>query len=72
MWVALSIKKYSHTEMKILIASITDSGILRVRSELIQELLDLGHQVVVATPKEKDYQAIIDLGCQFIEVANVS
>lgn len=54
--------------MKILITSITDSGILRVRSELIKELLALGHQVIVVTPQENDYKALIEMGCQFISI----
>lgn len=54
--------------MKILFASATDSGILRVRSELISELLSRGNEVVVATPKEKDYRRLEDMGCKFISV----
>jgi len=52
--------------MKILFASITDSGILRVRSELINQLLMHGNEVVVVTPQDKDYQKLIDMGCRFI------
>ncbi len=55
--------------MKIVFASATDSGILRVRSELILELIRLGHEVVVATPKEKDYLKLEEMGCKFIPVA---
>lgn len=54
--------------MKILFASATDSGILRVRSELITELKKAGHSVVVATPKEKDYAKLEEMGCKFIPV----
>lgn len=54
--------------MKIIFASATDSGILRVRSELISELIGLGHEVVVATPKEKDYVKLEEMGCKFIPV----
>ncbi len=54
--------------MKILFASATDSGILRVRSELIAELLGAGHEVVAATPRERDYAALEEIGCRFIPV----
>lgn len=54
--------------MKILFASATDSGILRVRSELITELLKAGHKVIVATPKDKDYMKLEEMGCKFIPV----
>ena len=54
--------------MKILFASATDSGILRVRSELISELLSANHDVVVATPKDKDYIKLEEMGCKFIPV----
>lgn len=55
--------------MKILFASATDSGVLRVRSELITELLKAGHEVVVATPQDKDYMKLEEMGCKFIPVA---
>ena len=54
--------------MKILFASITDSGILRVRSELITELIHRGDDVIVVTPKENDYKKLIDIGCKFVPV----
>lgn len=54
--------------MTIVFASATDSGILRVRSELIIELIGMGHKVVVATPKEKDYVKLEEMGCKFIPV----
>lgn len=55
--------------MKILFASITDSGILRVRSELISELLVNGHEIVIVTPKDSDYQKLLDMGCKYIPVS---
>lgn len=54
--------------MKILFVSATDSGILRVRSELISELLKAGHEVIVATPMDKDYIKLEEMGCKFIPV----
>lgn len=54
--------------MKIVFASATDSGILRVRSELISMLISLGHEIVVATSKEKDYVKLEKIGCKFMPV----
>lgn len=55
--------------MKILIANITDSGILRNRSELIEQLISQGHSVTVVAPRSKAAERIKDLGCSFIDVA---
>lgn len=54
--------------MKILFASITDSGILRVRTELISELLAQGNSVIVATPQLTDYKELEKLGCKCVSV----
>lgn len=54
--------------MKVLITSITDSGVLRVRSELIRALLNEEHSVVVVTPPSNVYQEIESLGCSFIPI----
>lgn len=54
--------------MKIAICSITDSGIVRVRSELILKLLSLGHSIVVCTPKGECEKQLIDLGCSFVPI----
>lgn len=54
--------------MRIAITSITDSGILRVRSELIKELLMLGHKVIVVTPQVTDYRILIEMGCDFFPI----
>ena len=39
--------------MKILITGITDSGILRVRTEMINAFLREGHLVTVVSPMTK-------------------
>ena len=54
--------------MKILITGITDSGVLRVRTELIKALLDEGHSVFVVTPPSNAYPKIEGLGCTFIPI----
>ena len=55
-------------QLKILFASATDSGILRVRSELIKTLLEQGHSVIVAAPLVKDYKKLEAMGCTMIPV----
>lgn len=52
---------------KIFITSITDSGILRVRSEIIKWMIAEGAEVVVAAPKKSDYKKLEELGCRYIE-----
>ena len=53
---------------KILITGITDSGVLRVRLEIVKWLLSEGATVIVATPKQKAYLQLQEMGCQFVEV----
>ena len=55
-------------QLKILFASATDSGILRVRSELIKTLLEQGHSVIVAAPLVKDYKKLEEMGCTMVPV----
>ncbi len=52
--------------MRILIISITDSGILNLRRELILRLIERGHEVVVATPQSDAHKKLEELGCKFI------
>lgn len=54
--------------MKILIASVTDSGIYRNRRELIQRLISEGHSVVIAAPRSECSKKLEELGCSFTEV----
>lgn len=54
--------------MKVLIASITDSGIARARKEIIKELIKQGHSITIATPMGSDVSKLHDLGCQFIPI----
>ena len=54
--------------MRILFASATDSGILRVRSELIACLLHDGHEIIVVSPKGNDYAKLEQMGCRFFPV----
>lgn len=54
--------------MKILISSITDSGILRVRKEIISAFLEKGHEVIVVTPATSAFPKIEQMGCRFIPI----
>ncbi|MBO5622068.1 MAG: glycosyltransferase family 4 protein [Butyrivibrio sp.] len=54
--------------MKILIASITDSGIYRGRREFITELIANGHSVTIVSPLSDSAEKLIALGCKHIEV----
>ena len=54
--------------MNILIASITDSGIVRVRKEIIKDLIAKGHSITVTTPVGNDVPKLVDMGCKFIPI----
>lgn len=54
--------------MKIMIASGTDSGIKRVRSELINELLNNNHDIIVATPQTGAHKDLLQMGCKLQKV----
>lgn len=55
--------------MKILITSITDSGVFRVRKEIIRELLNQGHEIIVVTPSGKTVSKLTGLGCRHIPIS---
>lgn len=54
--------------MKVLIASITDSGIYRNRRELIERLIQEGCRVSVVAPRSEASDKLDRLGCSCIEV----
>ena len=54
--------------MKVLIASIAASGIVRVRAELIGELINRGYEVAAVVPRSADYKKMEDIGCRGIDV----
>lgn len=54
--------------MKIALCSVTDSGVVRVRSELIKELIKNGDSVVVITPESKYRGEIEGMGCSFFNI----
>ena len=54
--------------MRILLASVTDSGIYRTRSEFISRLLQEGHSVTIVSPRSETADKLILMGCKFIEI----
>lgn len=52
---------------KILILANHDVGLYKFRKELIQSLLDLGYQVVIALPDGDLVHPLEEMGCRFIE-----
>lgn len=54
--------------MKILLFSVTDSGIYRNRQELIKYLIKNGHSVVIVAPMTQFAQNFVDMGCQIINI----
>lgn len=54
--------------MKIIIASITDSGIYRGRREFISQLIREGHNVAIVSPRTNAVEKLKGLGCNHIEV----
>lgn len=54
--------------MKVLIASITDSGIFRGRREFITKLIENGHSVTIVSPRTDTVEKLESLGCKHIEV----
>ena len=54
--------------MKILITGLTDSGMFRVRKEIMSAFLQDGHDVIVVTPASDVFPKIEQLGCKFIPI----
>lgn len=48
--------------------NITDSGIIRARSEIINSFLQSGYEIIVVSPPGKEYHKIEELGCSFIPI----
>lgn len=55
--------------MNIFITGLTDSGMYRVRKELMTALVKEGHEVTVAAPASDVYPKIEQLGCKFVPIA---
>lgn len=53
--------------MKILIAANFDVGLYKFRKELIQKMIDDGHEVYISLPDGDLVKPLVDMGCSFIE-----
>ncbi|WP_053984392.1 glycosyltransferase family 4 protein [Niameybacter massiliensis] len=54
--------------MKVLIIANYDLGLYKFRKELIETLLQEGHEVVIALPYGELVDPLVEMGCQFIEI----
>lgn len=54
--------------MIVFMSGLTDSGMYRVRKELMIALLKEGHEVIVAASPSDAYHKIEELGCKFIPI----
>lgn len=55
-------------EMKVLVIANYDLGLYKFRKELLQTLLEEGHEVVIALPYGKLVDPLIEIGCTFREI----
>lgn len=53
--------------MKVLVVANFDVGLYKFRKELLQEILNIGHEVYISLPNGDLVQPLVDMGCQFIE-----
>lgn len=53
--------------MKVLVLSNFGMGLYKFRKEVLKELVNQGHQVVVSLPKDEYVPLLESLGCEFIE-----
>ena len=52
--------------MRILILANFDLGLYNFRKELLQELINMGHEVYISLPYGEKVNSLIDIGCKFI------
>ena len=53
--------------MIVLVVANFDVGLYKFRKELLQEILNIGHEVYISLPNGDLVQPLVDMGCQFIE-----
>ncbi|MCM1115558.1 MAG: glycosyltransferase family 4 protein [Clostridium sp.] len=53
--------------MKILVAANFDVGLYKFRKELLQEMINKGHEVFISLPDGDLVKPLVDMGCTFIE-----
>lgn len=53
--------------MKILILANNDVGLYRFRKELIEKLIEMGHQIIISLPDGELISRLKKMGCKFID-----
>lgn len=53
--------------MRILVIANNDVGLYKFRKELLQEIVNNGHEVYISLPNGELVQPLVDMGCKFIE-----
>lgn len=53
--------------MKILVVANFDVGLYKFRKELLQEIMNNGHEVYISLPDGDLVQPLVDMGCKFIK-----
>lgn len=53
--------------MKVLVVANFDVGLYKFRKELLQEIIDNGHDVYISLPNGDLVKPLVDMGCHFIE-----
>lgn len=52
---------------KILILANHDLGLYKFRKELIQDLINRGHNIYISLPNGKMVDTMINMGCEFVD-----
>ena len=55
--------------MRVLVVANIDIGLYKFRKELLQRLIDNGNEVYISLPDGDLVQAMVDMGCEFIDTA---
>lgn len=55
--------------MRVLVIANIDIGLYKFRKELLQRLIDNGNEVYISLPDGDLVQAMVDMGCKFIDTA---
>ena len=53
--------------MRILVIANNDVGLYKFRKELLQEIVNNGHEVYISLPNGELVQPLVNMGCKFIE-----
>ena len=55
--------------MKILVVANFDVGLYKFRKELLQEMINRGHDVYISLPNGDLVEPLTELGCNFIDTS---